>query len=138
MQRDPSHGIRFLKFYLDPKHSSWLSPSFIISSFYRSQRSWGKVMLLHVCDSVHRGVVLSQHALQVVSQHALQHVSRGCLLLGGCLVPGGAWSRRVPSPEGVGAWSRGCLIPGVPGGDPPGWLLLLVVRILLEYILVVK
>ena len=30
-----------------------------------------------VCDSVHRGGVLSQHALQVVSQHALQQVSGG-------------------------------------------------------------
>ena len=43
---------------------------------------------------------------------------------GGCLVPGGAWS-------GGGAWSR-----GVPGGDPPGRLLLRAVRILLECILV--
>ena len=39
---------------------------------------------------------------------------------------GGAWSR------GVGVWSR-----GVPGGDPPGRLLLRAVRILLECILVV-
>ena len=47
-----------------------------------------------VCHSVHRGWVVSQHALQVVSQHALQ---QGGLLLGGCLVRG----------------------VGVPGGDPP-------------------
>ena len=49
------------------------------SSFYRLQRSWGKVMFLHLYTSVilftgGEGVV-SQHALQVVSQHALQ-VSR--------------------------------------------------------------
>ena len=57
------------------------------------------------CVSVHRGGVLSQHALQVVSQHALQQ--RGCLLLwGGCLVLGG-------SAPGGGAWSR-----GGSGGDP--------------------
>ena len=72
----------------------------------------------HVCDSVQRGGVLSQHALQVVSQHALQHVSgglpaaggclllRGCLLMGGawfggCLLPGDTWSRGLP---GWGVW----------------------------------
>ena len=45
-------------------------------------------------------------------------------------VHGGVWSRGVPGQGG--AWSR-----GVPGGDPHlGWLLLWVVRILLECILV--
>ena len=43
----------------------------------------------------------------------------GCLVLGD-LPPGG-----VPGPRGV------------PGGDPPGWLLLRVVHILLECILVI-
>ena len=71
---------------------------------------------------------------------------------GGCLVPG----EGVPGPRGD-AWSqgRGCLVPGgvvpvglvlvggawsqgVPGGDPPGRLLLRAVRILLECILVQK
>ena len=34
------------------------------------------------------------------------------------------------------AWSRGCMVRGgVPGGDPPRWLLLWAVRILLECIL---
>ena len=66
-------------------------------------------------------------------------VHRGVLPPGGCLLPGGATSRRgafsqgVPPPEGV-------LPPGgVPGGDPPsppGQLLLRAVRILLEFILV--
>ena len=68
-----------------------------------------------------------------------------CLVLGGCLVPGGAWSRGVP---GLGGYLvlGGCLVPGgassqgvtggVPGGDPPGRLLLRPVLILLECILV--
>ena len=41
---------------------------------------------------------------------------------GGCLL----------LPEG-----GGCLLPGGAGGDPPGWLLLHAVRILLECILVI-
>ena len=55
---------------------------------------------------------------------------------GGYLVPGvGAWSGRVCSrvvlaPRGGGG--------GLPGGDPPGWLLLRAVRILLECILVAQ
>ena len=67
--------------------------------------------------------------------------------LGGCLVPGGLLPGGVP---GLG-WSApreacsggclvlgggGCLLQGVPGGDPPGRLLLRAVRILLECILV--
>ena len=36
-----------------------------------------RLCFTRVCDSVHGGGVLSQHALQVVSQHALQQVSRG-------------------------------------------------------------
>ena len=49
-----------------------------------------------------------------------------CLSTGGVPAPG-----VVPGPGGRGAWSR-----GVPGGDPPGRLLLRAVRILLECILV--
>ena len=41
-------------------------------------------------------------------------VQSGGVLQGGVL-PGGAWSRGVPGPGG------GCLLPGVPGGDPPGY-----------------
>ena len=48
------------------------------------------------------------------------------LFTGGMPGPGG-----VPGPRG-GGWSW-----GVPDGDPPGWLLLRAVRILLECILVV-
>ena len=45
---------------------------------------------------------------------------------GGCLVQG------VPGPEGC--LVQGYLVLGVPGGDPPRWLLLQAVRILLECI----
>ena len=85
---------------------------------------------------------------------------------GGCLLPGGgglvwsrggAWSGEVPGPGGAGPGVPGPGRPGlgrpgpggegylvwrwvwswgVPGGDPPGQLLLRVVRILLECILV--
>ena len=79
-----------------------------------------------MCDSVHSGGwgegVLSQHALQVLSQHALQQVSRGGS------APGGSAPR--------GSAPRGVCLKGVPGGDPPGRLLLRTVRILLECILV--
>ena len=86
-----------------------------------------------VCDSVHRGKVLSQHALQVVSQHALQ-VSRGCVLSQHAL--------QVVSQHALQQVSRGVpalggsALRGVPGGDPPGRLLLRAVRIPLECILV--
>ena len=71
-----------------------LKASMAAEHFCHPQRSWGKVMFLHVSVilftvgvvSQHasqmvsqpglQGVV-SQHALQVVSQHALQQVSRG-------------------------------------------------------------
>ena len=62
-----------------------------------------------VSDSVHRGVL---------SQHALQQVSKGGLFSGRCLLLGGS------------------ALGGVPGGDPPGRLLLWAVRILLECFLV--
>ena len=61
---------------------------------------------------------------------------------GECMVLGGAWSGGVHGPGGLhglgglhgpgGAWFGG---GGVPGGDPPRWLLLWAVRILLECIL---
>ena len=62
--------------------------------------------------------------------------SQGGLVLGGCLVQWGVPGLGgVPGPGGClvqeGVWSR-----GVPGGDPPGRLLLRAVRILLECILV--
>ena len=71
------------------------------------------------------------------------------LFTGGCLVPGGllpggggTWSGVGVPGLGWGAWSRVvCSQGGVPGlgvawGDPPGWLLLRAVRILLECILI--
>ena len=74
------------------------------SNYYRPQRSCEGYVFTRVCDSVHRGGVLSQHALQVVSQHALQQgevcsggvPARGgvCLLEGGS-APGGTCSGGV-------------------------------------------
>ena len=67
---------------------------------YRPQRSWGKVMFLHmcVCDSVHRGGAIP-----------------ACIAGGipSCLAAGG-------SPPG-GAWSQGGLLLGGsgPGGSAP-------------------
>ena len=56
----------------------------------------------------------------------------GGLLLGRVCCQGSAWS------GGGSLLLGGCLVPGgVPGGDPPGRLLLRAVRILLECILVV-
>ena len=39
---------------------------------YRPQRSCESYVFTRVCHSVHRGLVVSQHALQVISQNALQ------------------------------------------------------------------
>ena len=36
---------------------------------------------------------------------------------GGCLVPGDIWSGGIPGLGG--AWSRGCLVWEVPGGNSP-------------------
>ena len=73
-----------------------------------------------------------------------------CVFTGGGAWSGGAWSQGVPGPGGVPG-PRGCLVPagclvwgrylvpgGVPGGDPPGRLLLRALRILLECILVLE
>ena len=52
--------------------------SFSCFFYYRPQRSWGKVMFLHVSVILFTGGgTVSQHALQVVSPHALQQVSKG-------------------------------------------------------------
>ena len=106
-----------------------------------------------VCHSVHRGGKMP----------GPRGVPGGCLLPGGllpggrgacsgdggevpasrgwvCLLPGGlllgvASSRGVPAPAG----SAPGVVPapgGLPAEDPPGWLLLRAVRILLECILV--
>ena len=92
--------------------------------FYRPQTKFGARQYFHKRVSrILFGGVLSQHALQVVSQHALQQVSGGS-------APGGLL-QGVPAPRGVCSG-------GVPGGDPPGQLLLRAVHILLECILVIK
>ena len=60
----------------------------------------------------------------------------GCLVLGGS-GPGGVWSWGFVCSGGVSAQGMGVSAPrGVPGGDPPGRLLLRAVRILLECIFV--
>ena len=74
-----------------------------------------------VCHSVHRGGVVSEHALQVVSQHALQRgcAIPACLAAGGCACSkGGTWSGGVCS-QGEGWFALGEVCSqGVPGGDP--------------------
>ena len=81
----------------------------ILLSFihYQPQRSWGKVMLLHVSVILFTGCLVSQHALQVVSQHALQQVSGGypsmpCGCPGphaGGAVEGSGWGSPGPHPR---------------------------------------
>ena len=77
--------------------------------YYRPQRSWDKVMFLHVSVILFTGGVISQHALQVVSQHALL-VSKGW-----------GWypsmSCRFPGPHPGGAW---VVWPGGSPGSHPG------------------
>ena len=83
-------------------------------SCYWPQQSCGQdYVFTHVCDSVNRGGVLSQHALQVVSQHALQQVSGGCLL-------GGVCSGGVSAPGGSAP--RGCGLLLWPSGLVAFWL----------------
>ena len=103
---------------------------------------WGKVIFFTpVCHFVHRGGGVSGPGGCACSWGVsgpggvCSWREGGCLLpeglvLGGCLLPGGVCS------WGVGSGCV-CLVQGVvPGGDPPGWLLLWAVRILLECILV--
>ena len=108
--------------------------------FYRPQRSWGKVMFLHVSVILFKRWGVSQHALQVVSQHALQQVSRG-------LVSQQALQISRPTPRGKLrglAWGSPGSNPGRPPGPhqgespgPPDDYYCGVVRILLECILVI-
>ena len=62
-----------------------ISPIVFITNFYRPQRSWGKVMFLHVSVILFTGGCLVQ--------------GEG-LVPGGCLVQGDVWSRGVPGPVG--------------------------------------
>ena len=79
--------------------------------YYRSQRSCGKVMFLHVSDSVHRGGgSLSQHAPQVTWPGGVSgSLSRGSLSIGGFYLgcPRGSLSRESLS---RGSLSRGSLL----------------------------
>ena len=80
-----------------------------VNACYRPQRSWGKVMFLHVCVIL---IIWGESAPRLVPGPG-GYCSRGC----------------VPGPEGVPGPGGGC-------GDPPWRLLLRAVRILLECILV--
>ena len=105
-------GVRDEKSWM--RQCNYLKTSIWLLSLPPANEVWGKVIFLHLFVILFTGGAYFM----------------GCLLRGECLVPGGLVR------EG-GAWSwEGCLVPGVPGGDPPGWLLLWAVRILLECILV--
>ena len=82
---------------------------------------WGKVIFSEVCvkNSVHGGVLVSQHALQVVSQHALQ-VSRPTQFRG--MWPGGGLQTHTQGRSwGGSGWEVFRPTPGgsVPGGTAP-------------------
>ena len=62
-----------------------ICPIVFITNCYRPQRSWGKVMFLHVSVILFTGGCLVQ--------------GEG-LVPGGCLVQGDVWSRGVPGPGG--------------------------------------
>ena len=84
-------------------------------NFYRPQRSWGKVMFLHVSVILftEMGGVVSQHALQVVSQHALQQG------LGGGIPACLAGLQAHTQGEVEGVWPRGVSRP-TPRGEVDG------------------
>ena len=105
--------------------------------FYRPQRSWGKVMFLHVSVILFTGEgVVSQHALQVVSHHTLQQVSGGgypnmpCRFLGphpgGKVEGSGQGGLQAHTQEGSwGVWPGGLrahtqgVYPSMHLGRPP-------------------
>ena len=74
-----------------------------------------------VCDFVHRGGVVSQHALQVVSHHALQQISRGRGGIPACLAGLQAHTQGGLQAHTYGVsrpTPRGC-IPACTEADPP-------------------
>ena len=87
--------------------------------FYRPQRSWGKVLFLHVSVILFGGGgvwgVVSQHALQVVSQYALQ-VSRPTPR-GEVEGSGQGGLQAHTQGRSWGVWPRGVSRP-TPGGSP--------------------
>ena len=97
--------------------------TFSLSPFYKpllqlflppANEVWDKVLFSEACvkNSVQRGVVVSQHALQVVSQHALQ-VSRG-------MVSQHALQVSRPTPKGEVERSGFGGFPGPHLGGSPG------------------
>ena len=77
-------------------------PSFY---YYRPRRSWGKVMFLHVCDSVHKGGGCYP------SMHCRWYPSMPC-----SRSPG----RGVPGPRGVCSWGVPGTATAVGGTHPSG------------------
>ena len=81
---------------------------------------WGKVMCLQVCVCPEGGACSCSRG--VCSGVCSSVCSGGGGVPGGdeapTPAPGGVWSGRVPAPRGS-VCSRGCLLWGVPGGDPP-------------------
>ena len=92
--------------------------------FYRPQTKLRECnVFTGVCDSVHRGVPAPWGVWPRWGEGACS---------------GGVWSQGVMLGPGGCLVGGGFLLPGVgvPGGDPPRWLLLRAVRILLACILV--
>ena len=84
----------------------------LVQHYYRPQRSWGKVMFLHVSEILFKGggVVVSQHALQQVSEGGVGVVSQHALWV----------SRPIAREEVEGSGlGEGGSRP-TPGKGPPG------------------
>ena len=129
---DRSSGMKNTKSkvqFADGKVSSccWGKVIFSQASVILSTEGGGGIIPACIVGGGYPSMPCSRSPGGVLSQHALQQVYRGCLLEGG-------WSAPVEGGLILGRWvcSRG----EVPGGDPPGRLLLRAVRILLECILV--
>ena len=89
--------------------ANFLKPS------YRPQRSWGKVMFLHVSVILFMGGVVSQHALQVSMGDGIPTCLAGGIPA--CLAGLRGVSRPTPRWEVEGLLVRGVSRP-TPGGSP--------------------
>ena len=110
--------LRITSSHLKPRINTRVQSLPPISSYYRPQRSWGKVIFLQASVILAKGE--GGACFRGVCSGGVCAWSWGGLLPGGCLLLGG---RLLPG---------GCLVEPPPPGRP----LLRVVRILLECILV--